>query len=333
MTRASTGERLARLLAIVPWVVAQDGPRLSEVSGRFGVPEDELVDDLNLLFMCGVYPFTPDSLVEVDIEGGRVWVRFADWFRRPLRLTAPEGLVLLAAARAVLAAPGGLPSGARAGETAREGAAAPGAPALSRAVAKLEAVLGPGLEGAMEVAPGAAEGEVLAVLRAATGERHKVELDYYSYGRDKSAVRVVRPWRVFSAEGHWYLLGWCELVEGRRLFRVDRARSVRPLDESFEPPEEVGPLDVYEGGPEDPLVVLDLAPEARWVVERYPHEGADELGSGRVRVRLRASSEAWLERLLLRAGPAATVVSGAQGVGANAARRVLAVYGKVTSER
>jgi proteasome accessory factor C len=317
LSRARTGERLARLLAIVPWVVAQDGPRLSEVSERFGVPEDELVDDLNLLFMCGVYPFTPDSLVEVDIEGGRVWVRFADWFRRPVRLTAPEGLVLLAAARAVLGAPGGLP--------------ASGTPALARAVAKLEAALGPGLEGAMEVTPGTAEGEFLTLLRAAAEGRRKVELDYYSYGRDGSAVRVVQPWRVFSAEGHWYLLGWCEMVEGRRLFRVDRARFVTVLDESFEPPRDIGPLDVYEGAPEDPLVVLDLAPEAAWVIERYPHEGAEDLGSGRTRVRLRASSQAWLERLLLRAGPAATVVSGADGVAAGAARRVLAVYGRVTS--
>jgi hypothetical protein len=48
---------------------------------------------------------------------------------------------------------------------------------------------------------------------------------------------------------------------------------------------------------------------------------------------LRASSKAWLERLLLRAGPDATVVSGAAGVAETAARRVLDVYGHVTSRR
>ncbi len=51
------------------------------------------------------------------------------------------------------------------------------------------------------------------------------------------------------------------------------------------------------------------------------------MGDGNVRVRLRASSRAWLERLLLRAGPDATVVSGADGVLRGAARRLLGVYG------
>jgi proteasome accessory factor C len=310
VSRAGAGERLARLLAIVPWVVAQDGPLLAEVSERFGVPEEELVQDLELLFMCGVYPFTPDSLIEVDIEGARVWVRFADWFRRPLRLTAPEGLALLAAARAVLATPAGA-----------------GAASLSSAVAKLEHALGTGVEGALAVEPGKAAGPVLATLQAAARDRRKVRLFYYSFGRDETTERVVHPWQVFSSEGNWYLLAWCELVEGRRLFRVDRARSATVLAEGFEPPGDLGPLDVYQARPEDPLVVLDLAPEARWVAGRYPNEGTEELGDGRLRVWLRVSSRAWLERLLLRAGPATKVVSGADGVAAEAARRVLAVYG------
>ena len=105
MSRPSSAERLERLLAIVPWVVAQDGPTVSETCARFGISERDLIADLNLLFMCGVYPYTPDSLIEVDIDGGRVWVRFADWFRRPLRLTPPEGLALVAAARALLGVP------------------------------------------------------------------------------------------------------------------------------------------------------------------------------------------------------------------------------------
>jgi proteasome accessory factor C len=317
VTRVPAGERLARLLAIVPWIVAQDGPLLREVSQRFGVPEDELVEDLELLFMCGVYPFTPDSLIEVDIDAGRVWVRFADWFRRPLRLTAPEGLALLAAARAASNA-------ALAGREAT--------PALARAVDKLEAALGTGVAGAVEVEPGAAPEEVLSALRSAAGAAKKVRLRYYSFGRDESSDRVVRPWRVFSAEGHWYLLGWCEAVEGRRLFRVDRVRSVELLPDGFVPPGEVGAPLLYEASPEDPVVVLDLDPPARWVAERYPNEGTEELGEGRLRVTFRVSSRAWLERLLLRVGTAATAVSGAEGVAAGAARRVLAVYGEVTSE-
>ena len=127
------------------------------------------------------------------------------------------------------------------------------------------------------------------------------------------------------------MLAWCEKVTDKRLFRVDRVRSAAILEERFEPPGDLGPMAVYESKPEDPLVVLDLAPGAHWVADRYPNEGVTEVGNGNIRVRLRASSRAWLERLLLRAGPDATVVSGAEGVLQAAARRLLGVYGHVTS--
>ena len=67
---------------------------VDEVCRRFGVEEKELLDDLNLLFMCGLYPFTPDMLIDVTVADGRVWITMADYFRRPLRLNPQEGLAL-----------------------------------------------------------------------------------------------------------------------------------------------------------------------------------------------------------------------------------------------
>jgi proteasome accessory factor C len=322
VSRTRAAERLARLLAIVPWVVARDGPTVAEVCRRFAISEHDLLADLNLLFMCGLYPYTPDSLIEVDVDDGRVWVRFADWFRRPLRLSAPEGLALVAAARATLGLPASVTS-----EAPAAGAAEP----LARALAKLETVLGPVDEEALDIELGRAPEDVLGPLQGAVAQHRKVRLEYYSFGRDAVSERVVQPWRVFSSEGHWYLLGWCETAGGRRLFRVDRARSATVLEGTFEPPGDVGPLSTYEGGEQDPMVVLDLAPGARWVAEQYPNEGVAELGDGHLELHLRASSRAWLERLLLRAGPEVTVLSGAEGVRDGAARRLLALYGHVTS--
>lgn len=322
MSRPSAADRLARLLAMVPWVVAHDGPLVSEVCDLFGITEKELLAELNLLFMCGIYPYTPDALIEVDIDGGRVWVRFAEWFRRPLRLAPTEGLALVAAARAMLEVPG--PSAA----------AVPGAGRrpLESAVGKLEMILGAGGEEPFEIEIGVAPAEVLATLQRATAASRKVVLQYYSFGRDETSVRTVQPWRVFSSGGQWYLLAWCERAGGKRLFRVDRARSATALEDAFEPPEHLAEVSTYVAGPDDPVVVLDLAPGARWVAEQYPNEGAVEIGEGHVRVQLRASSPAWLERLLLRAGPDAKVISGAEGVAEQAARRVLGIYGQIASD-
>nr|MDQ3758224.1 WYL domain-containing protein [Actinomycetota bacterium] len=220
-----------------------------------------------------------------------------------------EGLALVAAGTALLAAPGADPEGP-----------------LARGLAKLAAVLGVDPDEAVEVELGDAPPDVLATIRQAVEERRRVEVEYYSYGRDTWARRTIEPYRVFSAAGQWYVPAWSVDAEGERLFRLDRMRHPTLLDERFEPPAERRPAAVYHPRPDDPLVVLELAPEARWVAERYPVEAADELGDGRLRVAFRVSERPWLERLLLRLGPAAVVRQGAEGVAAEAATRVLARY-------
>ena len=83
---------------------------------------------------------------------------------------------------------------------------------------------------------------------------------------------------------------------------------------------------MFQAGPDDPLVVLDLDRPAHWVAEQYPNEGVVERPEGRLRVTLRAGQRAWMERLLLRAGPDASLVEGDPTVRSDAARRLLARY-------
>jgi proteasome accessory factor C len=310
MSRVPAQDRLGRLLAIVPWVASHDGPRVSEVCARFGVNEDELLADLDLLFLCGVYPFTPDTLIEVDVSDGRVWIRFADYFRRPLRLTAPEGLALVSAGSTLLAMPGGDPDGA-----------------LASALAKLETVLGVSSDGAVDVELGAVPSGVLETVRATAEAHRKVRIDYYSFGRDHRSTRVVQPWRVFNAAGQWYLSAWCESAVGERLFRLDRVAAADALDDRFEPPAEAqSPTQLFHPDPEAPVAVLDLAPPAGWIAEQYPNEGVTVRPDGRLRVILRVGERAWFERLLLRAGSAAELVDGDVTVGPAAAERILRRY-------
>lgn len=310
MARPGSDARLRRLLALVPWVAAEDGPTVEEVCARFGCTEAELVADLQLLFLCGVHPFTPDTLIEADIADGRVWIRYAEWFKRPLRLTPAEGLTLVAAGTALLAVPGSDPGGP-----------------LARALAKLARTLGVAPDEAIEIDPGAAAPDVLATVHRAAAERRQISIDYYAYGRDEQTTRTVDPRVVFSSEGNWYVAAYCHAVEDERLFRIDRIRTVTLLDSTFEPRAGDDAPAVYSPRPDDPVVVLELAPGARWVTEQYPTDEVEDLGDGRLRVRLRVSERPWLERLLLRLGDQARVVSGAEGVTAAAARRLLRRYG------
>ena len=295
---------------MVPWLADHPGVALGELAGRFGVDESELERDLELLPLCGLPPYSPDRLIEVDLsEDGHVWIRFAEYFDRPLRLTAEEGLTLLAAGRALLSVPGSDADGT-----------------LASALEKLADALGTREGLSVEVG----ESAHLDELRSATARRERIEIDYYSFGRDALTTRRVDPRAVFHAYGHWYVDAWCHLVQAERLFRADRVQAVRPTGETFEASEvdaDVGDR-VYEPRPDDPRVTIELGPDAGWVVESYPTELVEERDDGTRRVVLAISEQVWLERLMLRLGPEGRIVDPPElgGATAAAAARVLARY-------
>ena len=314
MSAVSAGERLGRLLAIVPWIASRDGPYLSEVCARFDVTEKELIADLNLLFLCGVYPFTPDVLIDVDISGGRVWIRMADYFRRPLKLTSREALALAAVGRFYLRMPASEANGA-----------------LASALAKLEVALGIPEGEVLDVDLDDTPAGTLETLRCATLEHRKLRLVYYSFGRDATTGRIVHPWRVLNLAGHWYLEAWCETAGAERMFRVDRMMEASVTSETFATSpasraNSAAAKALYSASPSDATWVLDLDPRAHWVAEQYPNEGIEDIGAGVLRVSLKVGERAWIERLLLRGGDAIRVVSGDPGVRSEAARRLLGRY-------
>lgn len=309
MARTSADDRLRRLLAVVPWVAANDGPRIAEVCTRFGVSQTELLADVDLLQYCGVYPFTADVLMEVRLEEDRIWIQYADWFNRPLRLTPEEALTLVASGRTLLTVPGTDPEGP-----------------LARGLAKLADALEVDIDEAIEVHLGNVPAGMLETLRGALADHRQVELDYYTYGRDARTRRVIDPWDVYAAEGEWYVQAWCHAAQAERLFRLDRIRSVSVLERTFDAPAVLSPRRVFNAEEATERVVLDLEPWARWVAGQYPMESVDELGEGRLRVAMMIAEVPWLERLLLRLGRGATMVEGDADLTRNAAAKVLARY-------
>jgi proteasome accessory factor C len=309
MPRPGAGARLERLLAVVPWIVAHDGPTIDDVCRRFDMTKAELLADLDLVFLCGVHPFTPDALMDVVVDEGRVWIRYADYFDRPLRLTPDEGLALVAAGSALKAAPGAEPDGP-----------------LARAIDKIAGVLGIEAGATVDVRLGAVSEGTLDTLRRAVDDARQVEIDYYTFERDDRSKRIVEPHAVYAAEGEWYLSANCHKAGGMRRFRIDRIAGLDLLDSTFEPPADRPVPGVFDPGPDDPRVVIDLDARGRWVAEQYPVEAVEEQPDGRLRVTLVAGERAWLERLLLRLGPSATIVQGDGGLAGHAAARILDRY-------
>lgn len=316
--RLTAPDRLARLLAIIPYVAGRGPVPLDEVAARFSYPRADLVRDLTgVVDYVGVAPFTPDTMLEVSVDDEHVWIEYAKWFERPMRLEPGEALSLLAAGRTLLA-------------TTDEDEDGP----LLRGLQKLAATLGAGGGAPVDIAMGAAGERALGTIRTAVAEHRCLLLDYYSYGRDRRTERVVEPHRAFADDGQWYVAGWCRLAQGDRVFRVDRIHAATLLDEVFTPP--AAATAVLDPSAADERVTLDLAPDAHWVVAQYPNDHVEPLEHGWTRLTLPVTGRAWLERLLVRLGPLARPVTLPASVGdapaASAARRILARY-EVTSPR
>jgi proteasome accessory factor C len=315
--RTSASDRVARLLAMVPWIAAQDGPTVDEVCQRFALSRRKLIEDLEVLMMVGVPPYTPDTLIDVVIEGDRVWLRFADVFSRPLHLTPEQGLALVAAGSASQGLPGGELHGP-----------------LATALGKLAGVLGVDPAEAVSVTLGESRPGVLDALRTAAAEGRRVRIDYYSYGRDERTTRTVDPHAVYAQGGAWYLRGYCHRALDLRQFRVERVVDVQVLDETFDREAATaagaGGAAEFVPGPDVARVTLDLAPAAAWVVETYPVDEVSDLDDGWRRVRLAVTARPWLERVLVRLGRQARVVEADDPdlltAGPAAARRILDRY-------
>jgi proteasome accessory factor C len=291
MSAANTAaDRLPRLLALVPYLIARPGIPLDEAAADFSVPPRQLRKDLELLWMCGLPGYGPGDLIDLSFEGETITVTYDAGMSRPLRLTAAEATALLVALRALVETPGLADHDA-----------------VRRSLAKIESAVGQaqpaGVVVGLTMRESEATGRTRQVVVSALEQRRALRIRYYTASRDEITDRTVDPMRMLLVEGRSYLEAWCRLAEGVRLFRLDRIDRVTVLDEPAAPPPHAQPHDVSEGlfrpEPDQREATLVVRPDARWIEEYYPVEDVTELSGGRARIRMRYSDTSWMVRLIL----------------------------------
>jgi len=302
-------DQVGRLLTLVPYLNVRGPVPLQEAARDLGVTPRQLLSDLKVLLMCGLPGGYPDDLIDVDLDAlqdpdgdGVIRVSNADYLARPMRLTPTEASAVIVALRAL-----------------RNGAGAETREIVDRALAKLEAAAAEGSD-VPRIDPGqdAADTDqaLLATrLQEAADRRRQVLLTYYVPSRDEESERRVDPRGVVTANGFSYLDAWCHSAEAPRLFRLDRISRAEVLDDPIRTEPEA-PRDLADGlfarSEETTRVTLRLAPQARWVVEYYPVEDVRTLVDGSTEVDLLVADRRWLDRLLLRLAPYASIVRPAE---------------------
>lgn len=220
--RPDTSSRARRLVALLPHLHRGDRIALTELAAIVGCTPDEVAADLTTLTMCGIPPFTPFDLVDLDIDDEFVTV-YADppGLSQPLRLTAPEARALAAALEVA-------------------GYAADGPLRTKLSSIASEAVSPHELERTVRTgtAPGGAA-EIYATLAAAADSHEKLRIAYHTGSTGRFSERVVHPWAIVQRLGVWYLVAMCESAGEERVFRMDRIRDIESTGEYFAPPSDV----------------------------------------------------------------------------------------------
>lgn len=319
-------DKLAFLLALVPYLMDHDRVPVADAAEHFGVTPEQIRDAVNLIAVSGVPGETDayqhEDLFDID------WDAFEEHDEIVLtnrvaiddapRLSAREAAALIAGLQYLSA----LPENAdRASITSLMGKLSHGASGAPSQVGVED------LESRTSVAP------ALARIREAVQRGVQLDFDYLN-ARGERERRRVDPLRVESVDADWYLRGWCHMRQAVRTFRLDRISELDITDRAIE--HRAGdvrlPETLFEGSPEDLEVTIDVAPAALPMLADYLPDSARGRSGGAdqgapLRTTLRVSHYHGLKRLIAGLPGMVTVVEPAE------ARRAVAEWAAAGAAR
>lgn len=314
-------DKLAFLLALVPYLVDHERVTVEEAAAHFRVPAAQIRDAVSLIAVSGLpgetAAYQHEDLFDIDWDAfeqddeivltNRVAIDDAP------RFSAREAAALIAGLQYL----SGLPENAD-----------------RASIASLMGKLSRGASGdpvplAVE-GPGAGDGmtPTLTAIRDSVERGTQLELDYRS-ASGESERRRVDALRVESIDDDWYLRGWCHLRGAVRTFRLDRISGVRVTDEPIaHRAGDVRLPELFAPSPDDVEVTLQVATSALPLVADFvPDLPRAEPGADRVRVAVRVQHFHGITRLVAGMPGVAEVVAPAE------ARRAVAEWAEAAAAR
>ncbi|WP_245921042.1 WYL domain-containing protein [Brachybacterium timonense] len=297
------GETLSRLTAIVGYVGQRGEADIEKLAHSFGVGVPRIIQDLQVLFLCGDLGAGFEDLIEAEWDGGVVRVRNADVLHRALRLSASETTALLAGLGVLETAAGAQAEIVRSARTKLLEASATATEHDTATPAS--------------AAPQTWEQTVLTAIQASLRDADGTDgqplvIRYSSPARRGTSVRRVHPIALETDGTRTYLRAHCELVGEERTFRVDRIVELLGEDARQHDEDPGDALDL--SGRVSGEVWLRLEGPAAWIAEAFEareRREAPDAGSasGAVLVRLDGPVRHALVDAVLEAGGAAQVLT------------------------
>jgi len=292
-----------RILTMVAFVRRRpEGVPIRELAEFLGSSPQDVAADIDAILMCGVPPYLPSDYINAGIEGGRVFISFADHIQRPINLTLQEALALLLVLRS-------LPVGADAHEGVKRlrSKILRLLPGRGRELRRIGRRIQLGQDRSVL-------GRTLHTLEKAVADSREVHMRYYTASRDAMTERNLQPYGLIEHAGSWYVVGRCLLRDRELPFRVDRIRQIELTDRTFEPPpdfniESYRAAEMYFPTSRDIRVRIRIAPElVRWIREERPPSDIEPAEDGGATVSISVTHAEWLLSWLIQHGTLAEVI-------------------------
>jgi len=200
-------EQTARLLDLVPFLLAHQGIPVERLAEHFRVTKEIILDDLNTLWMCGLPGYTPLELIDLEFDSGFVTIRNADPLAEIRALVGSELVALVLGLDLLATGSNDLPNEIRA--------------RIEDLSERIRSKIGSGISVAD---PG--QSEVRALIQKAIFQRAGVRIQYFSPQKDEVKERTITPFDFFHEGAFEYVRAFCELSNGVRTFRMDRIKEI-----------------------------------------------------------------------------------------------------------
>jgi proteasome accessory factor B len=119
-------------------------------------------------------------------------------------------------------------------------------------------------------------------LQTAIRSKKKVRIIYHSFGADEDTIRIIHPFELLINDGALNVVGFCELRNDVRDFRVSRIKAITPLEDTFTVPQEyflkrVRNKFIHLSGNVVEQIILEFEGQTAKYIREYESDLADEI--------------------------------------------------------
>jgi len=209
--------RAIRLLDLVPYIVAHPGISITELAKVFSISRDEVLKDLNLLFLCGLPGYTPLELIDISFDEESVVIRDPQNLAAPRNLNESEALI----ARIALAA--------LEESTPKTSAAYPQIIALREKIAKAFSSSIPASAITFTLDK---ERATLEAIENAIKQELDLEMTYNNMTKDSSSRRSITPISIIAEDKRTLVSAYCHSAKALRTFNLAQISEVSTKERS-----------------------------------------------------------------------------------------------------